>query len=45
MNKNKCPECGKDTNGSYSEGGIHFAVCEDCYNKIFRVKVKKGEKE
>ena len=25
-----CPRCGKPTSGSYSEGGAHWAICEDC---------------
>lgn len=28
----KCPRCGKETQGSYSEGGIRWALCEDCMN-------------
>ena len=27
-----CPRCGKETKGSYSEGGILWALCEDCMN-------------
>ena len=29
-----CPECGKPTEGSWSEGGIKWAVCEDCLEKL-----------
>lgn len=25
-----CPKCGIETDGSWSEGGIKWAVCEDC---------------
>ena len=28
---NKCPECGRETYGAASEGGITWAICEDCY--------------
>ena len=28
----KCPRCGKETEGSYSMGGILWAICEDCMN-------------
>jgi hypothetical protein len=27
-----CPRCGKQTEGSYSEGGIKWAICNDCMN-------------
>ena len=29
----KCPDCGKDTNGTMSEGGLKWAVCDDCFPK------------
>jgi len=29
----KCPKCGKETEGSYSEGGFKWAICEDCMYK------------
>lgn len=25
-----CPRCGQPTNGSISEGGLHWAICDDC---------------
>jgi hypothetical protein len=28
--KHKCPRCGKETEGSFSAGGIKWAICEDC---------------
>ena len=31
-NKMNCPRCGKKTEGSYSEGGTLWALCEDCMN-------------
>jgi len=36
----KCPNCGKDTEGSFSEGGVHFAICEECYEKGYKKKEK-----
>ncbi|GAI73226.1 unnamed protein product [marine sediment metagenome] len=36
MGKHKCPVCGEPTEGSYSEGGIHFSICEICYEKIYK---------
>jgi len=26
----KCPKCGNDTDGVYSEGGVKWAICDDC---------------
>lgn len=31
----RCPECGKETEGTPSEGGVVFALCEECYKKIY----------
>lgn len=28
--KHKCPRCGKETDGSWSEGGLKWAICEEC---------------
>ncbi len=28
-----CPRCGKKTDGSYSLGGVKWAICENCINK------------
>ena len=28
-----CPRCGQETEGSYSEGGAKWAICEDCMSK------------
>ncbi len=25
-----CPRCGQETQGAYSEGGLRWAICEDC---------------
>ena len=25
-----CPNCGQATLGAYSEGGLRWAICEDC---------------
>lgn len=25
-----CPRCGQETTGAYSEGGVRWAICEDC---------------
>lgn len=29
----KCPKCGNETDGSYSEGGLLWAICETCMIK------------
>jgi len=28
-----CPECGKETTGTISEGGAKWALCPECYEK------------
>lgn len=28
----KCPICGEQTEGAFSEGGIRWAICDDCMN-------------
>ena len=33
-----CPICGKETDGTYSEGGILFAICNECYKKEYETK-------
>jgi len=38
----KCPNCGKPTEGTYSEGGVLFALCPDCYQKLYGEKETKG---
>ena len=30
----KCERCGAETEGTYSEGGIKWAICEDCMTAI-----------
>jgi hypothetical protein len=30
MLMHKCPRCNNDTEGSYSEGGLLWAICDDC---------------
>ncbi len=27
-----CPRCGQLTSGSWSEGGLKWAICDDCMN-------------
>jgi hypothetical protein len=26
----QCPRCGQYTEGAYSEGGLRWAICDDC---------------
>ena len=33
--EHKCPQCGRPTFGTYSEGGTKWAVCEDCMQPSF----------
>jgi len=30
----KCPQCGAETPGSWSDGGVLWAICEECMDKI-----------
>ncbi len=45
----RCPECGKITAGSYSEGGVLWSICEDCMRKkedeISEIRTKLIEKD
>ena len=36
-----CPKCGKETSGTYSEGGIPIAICEDCYQENYKIEANK----
>ena len=29
----KCESCGKETDGTWSEGGALWHLCEDCFEK------------
>jgi hypothetical protein len=31
-----CPTCGELTEGTYSEGGVLFNVCEVCYQERYQ---------
>ena len=39
----QCPECGKETSGSWSEGGLKWALCEDCMD--WKEKQARRERE
>lgn len=28
-----CPRCGNSTDGSWSEGGLKWAICDNCMNE------------
>ena len=30
MAMHSCPKCGRPTEGAWSEGGLRWAICEDC---------------
>ena len=32
--KHECPKCGKETEGTFSESGILWAICEDCMQEL-----------
>ena len=40
-----CPRCGKPTDGAFSEGGLKWAICEDCMTKMRGFGPTKDEKE
>ncbi len=40
----KCSRCGRETQGSYSEGGVLWAICENCYWKE-QEELKRERKE
>ena len=33
MSTYPCPRCGQPTTGAFSEGGLRWAICEDCMEK------------
>ena len=37
----ECPECGRLTEGSVSEGGCRWALCPDCFND----RIEEGRRE
>ena len=41
----KCPNCGKLTEGTYSEGGILFALCSECYQKLYAEGYKSNSRQ
>lgn len=38
----KCPNCGEPTEGSFSESGNHFAICEKYYEKEYKRQVRNA---
>ena len=36
--KFKCSNCGEETDGTYSEGGILMSLCERCYKELYDVE-------
>jgi len=51
MNEYHCPRCGRLTTGAWSEGGVKWAICEDCMaeeqcqNRKEREKRKEQNRE
>jgi len=43
--KIKCPLCGRLTDGAWSEGGVHFAVCPDCYRREYTSEFRRSKNE
>jgi len=40
-----CPLCGERTEGTYSEGGVHFNVCDVCYQERYQEKEEERREE
>ncbi len=39
------PGCGKWTTGTHSEGGVRFALCDDCYRQMIEQQRKQLDQE
>jgi hypothetical protein len=39
-----CPTCGELTEGTYSEGGVLFNVCEVCYQERYQENEQERSK-
>lgn len=33
VREHECPRCGALTTGAYSEGGLRWAICDDCMRR------------
>ena len=40
-----CPTCGELTEGTYSEGGVLFNVCEVCYQERYQEKEEERRED
>ena len=40
-----CPLCGELTEGAISEGGVKFAICEQCYQDGYQENEQERRKE
>ncbi len=40
-----CPDCGKETTGTVSEGGCRWALCPDCYEKLIEAGRQELEED
>jgi len=41
----KCPRCGQSTDGAWSEGGLRWAICEECMQDRREQEAQWREKE
>jgi hypothetical protein len=39
----RCPRCGRETTGAWSEGGIRWAICPECMSDDIRDAVREAE--
>lgn len=41
MNEHPCPRCGRPTSGTYSGGGLKWAICGECMD----LEAEESERE
>jgi len=40
-----CPRCGKATDGAWSEGGLKWAICEECMGNEIETSLRRQDLE
>jgi len=43
--KHWCPVCGRLTYGTPTEGGLTWAICEECYERLYSQRRREVEEE
>jgi len=39
-----CTQCGRPTDGTWSEGGAKWALCEECFERTFRTPARPSRR-